>query len=188
MLREGTMCPKSIVGKPGIWMSHTCVDLICFPSGKLIVRGDVAGRLLSTSALSIIKMEVAPVSAIPWFVAIVSALRYCGMGYSNNAQAVNTIDRRTCCVACRWHKGSGYFSKLEKLPQMACQWRELFDVGSGYFSKLKKMPQMACRWRKLFDVITVFSSSFMDDVPLMGVGFEAGSQAETKWLHLCAIP
>jgi hypothetical protein len=100
MLREGTMCPKSIVGKPGIWMSHTWVDLICFPSSKFIVRDDVAGRLLSTSAPSIIKMEVAPVSAITWLVAIVSALRYCGMGWSNNARAVNAIDWRTCCVAC----------------------------------------------------------------------------------------
>ena len=144
MLREGTMCPKRIVGKPGICMSHTCVYLICFPSGKLIVRGDIAGHLLSTSAPSIIKMEVAPMSAIAWLVAIVSALRYCGMGCPNNAQAVNAIDWHTCCVA--------------------------------------------CRWRKLFDVITFFSSSLMDDVPLMGVGFEAGSQAETKWLHLCAIP
>ncbi len=145
MLREGTMCPKSIVRKSGIWMSHTCVDLICFPSGKFIVRGDVAGRLMSTSAPSILKMEVAPVSAIAWLVAIVSASRYCGMGCPNNAWAVNAIVWRTCCVA--------------------------------------------CRWRELFDVITVFSSSSMDDVlMLMGVGFKAGSQAETKWLHLCAIP
>ncbi len=145
MLGEGTMCPKSIVGKPGIWMSHTRVDLICFPSGKFIVRGDVAGRLLSTSAPSIIKMEVAPVSAIAWLVAIVSVLRYCGIGCPNNTRAVNAIDWRTCCVA--------------------------------------------CQWRELFDIIRVSSSSSMDDVlMLIGVGFEAGSQAETKWLHLCAIP
>ncbi len=169
------MCPKSIVGKPGIWMSHTCVDLICFLSGKSIVRGNVAGRLLSKSAPSIIKMEVSPVLAIAWLVAILSALRYCGMGFPNNAWAINAIDWCTCCVACRWCKGSGYFSKLEKLLQMACRWRKLFDVGSGYFSKLEKLPQLAYQWRELFDVITVFSSSLMDDVPLMGVGFEAGS-------------
>ena len=83
--------------------------------------------------------------AIAWLVAIVSVLRYCGMGCPNNARAVNAIDWRTCCVA--------------------------------------------CRWRELFDVITVSSSSSMDDVlMLMGVGFEAGSQAETKCLHLFANP
>jgi hypothetical protein len=120
------------------------VDLICFPSGKFIVRGDVAGRLLSTSAPFIIKMEVAPVLAIAWLVAIVSALRYCGMGCPYNAQAVNAINWRTRCVA--------------------------------------------CQWRKLFDIITISSSSSMDDVlMLMGVGFEAGSKAEIKWLHLCAM-
>ncbi len=100
MLREGTMCPKSIVGKPGIWMLHTCVDLICFLSSKFIVRGGVAERLLSTSAPSIIKMEVAPVLAIAWLVAIISALRVCGMGCPKNARVVNAIDWRTCCVAC----------------------------------------------------------------------------------------
>jgi hypothetical protein len=97
------MCPKSIVGKPGIWMLHTCVDLICFPSGKFIIRGDVAGRLLSTSAPSIIQMEVAPVSAIAWLVAIVSALRCCGMG-------VQTMRRPlTPLIGAAWHVDGAYY-------------------------------------------------------------------------------
>jgi hypothetical protein len=39
-----------------------------------------------------------------------------------------------------------------------------------------------------FNVTMVTSSSFLDDVLLIGVGSEAGSQAETKCLHLFANP
>ncbi len=39
-----------------------------------------------------IKLDVAPVSAIAWFVEIVSAFKYCGMGVPNNAWAVAAID------------------------------------------------------------------------------------------------
>jgi hypothetical protein len=54
MHSDGTICPVSTVGRPGIQMSHTCVDCTHLPSGKLIVRGTIAGHLLSTSAPSII--------------------------------------------------------------------------------------------------------------------------------------
>ncbi len=160
------MCPKSIVGKPGIWISHTCVDLICFPSSKFIIRGNVAGRLLSTSAPSIIKMEVAPMSVIAWLVAIVIALRYCGMGCPNNARAVNAY----------WY--ASQFLGTREMERCVLVGISIFGNAIDW-----RACCVACQWRKLFDVITVFSSSSMDDVPLMGVGFEAGSQAETKWLH-----
>ncbi len=55
MHSEGTICPVSTVGRPGIRMSHTCVDCTRLASGNSIVRGTVAGRLLSTSAPSIYK-------------------------------------------------------------------------------------------------------------------------------------
>ena len=42
----GTMWPVSMVGRPGICMSHICVDLIFDPSGRLIVSGLNATRLL----------------------------------------------------------------------------------------------------------------------------------------------
>jgi hypothetical protein len=64
MRSDGTICPVSTVGRPGIRMSHTCVDCTRLPLGKLIVRGTIAGRLLLTSAPSIIKIEVAPMSAM----------------------------------------------------------------------------------------------------------------------------
>jgi hypothetical protein len=64
MLSEGTICPVNTVKRPGIWMSHTCVDWICFLSGKLIVRGVTASHLFSTSAPAMMKMEVEPVSAM----------------------------------------------------------------------------------------------------------------------------
>jgi len=55
-------------------MSQTCVDLTFFPSGKLMMSGLVAMRLLTTSTPSIIKMDVAPVSAIARFRPIITAL------------------------------------------------------------------------------------------------------------------
>jgi len=69
---DGTICPVKMVGKPGIVMSHMCDDFTCFPSGRLIVRGDVATRLLTTSMPSIMNMDVAPVSAMAWSRAIVT--------------------------------------------------------------------------------------------------------------------
>lgn len=73
-VKDGTMCPNKTVGNPGIIMSQTCVDLTFFPSGKLMMSGLVAMRLLTTSTPSIIKMDVAPVSAIAQFHPIVTEL------------------------------------------------------------------------------------------------------------------
>ncbi len=92
------MCPVSVMGNPGICMSHTCVDLIFLPSGRLTVRGFVANRLFSTYTPSITKMDVAPVSVTARFVAMVIALRYCGFGllYKILANAANYVG--CCCV------------------------------------------------------------------------------------------
>ena len=92
MAKCGTMCPVNVVGSPGISMSHMCVDLICLPSGRLIVSGFIAGRLFFTSAPSMIKIDVAPVSAIASDVAIVIAFRYCVEGLPNILLAVAAID------------------------------------------------------------------------------------------------
>jgi hypothetical protein len=72
-------------------MSHTCVDCTFAPSGKFIFRGDKAAHLLLTLAPSIMKIDVAPVSAMAWFVAIVRAFKYCGDGLPNRACAVAAI-------------------------------------------------------------------------------------------------
>jgi hypothetical protein len=69
-----------------------CVDLICLPSGRLIVSGFNAGRLFFTSAPSMTKIDVAPVSAIASDVAIVIAFRYCVDGLPNILLAVAAID------------------------------------------------------------------------------------------------
>ena len=63
-VNDGTIWPNKVVGKPGMEMSHICDDLTFFPSGKFIVSGVVAIRLLTTSTPSMIKMDVAPVSAM----------------------------------------------------------------------------------------------------------------------------
>jgi hypothetical protein len=60
----GTICPVNTVGRPGILMSHVCVDTTFLPSGRLIVMGCAVGCIFSIGVPSITKIEVAPVSAI----------------------------------------------------------------------------------------------------------------------------
>ncbi len=60
----GTMWPVRIVGRPGIVISQTWVDMTFDPSGKFMVRDFVATRLLSTGVPSMMNMAVAPVSAM----------------------------------------------------------------------------------------------------------------------------
>ncbi len=60
----GTMWPVSVRVRPGMLMSHLCVDLNFLPSGRLIIKGFFVSLLFSTSTSSIMKMDVAPVSAI----------------------------------------------------------------------------------------------------------------------------
>ena len=82
-------------------MPHMCVDLICLPSGRLIVSGYIAGRLFFTSAPSMIKIDVAPVSTIALDVAIVRAFRYCGKGLPNILLAVSASDVGGRCGSAR---------------------------------------------------------------------------------------
>jgi hypothetical protein len=74
IVNDGTICPFSVVGRHGMFISHTCVDWILLPSGKLIVRGDTAIHLLPMAAPSVMNMDVAPMSAIAWCLAIVRAM------------------------------------------------------------------------------------------------------------------
>ena len=96
MAKFGTMCPVNVVGSPGISTSHMCVDLICRPSGRLILSGFIACHLFFTSAPSIMKIDVAPVSAIASDVAIVMALRYWFNGLPNILPAVSVSDFGVC--------------------------------------------------------------------------------------------
>ncbi len=85
--KAGRMCLIRTAGKPGMAMSHRCVDCTLCPSGRLIVNGLDATHLLATSTPSMTKMDVAPVSAIACNVPIVIAFKsLCEVG-SNNARA-----------------------------------------------------------------------------------------------------
>jgi hypothetical protein len=88
----GTTCPTNTIGSPGIVMSHVCVDFAFVPSGRLIVSGRIAGRRLSHGVPSMMKIGVAPVSAIACDVAMAIALRYCGFGAPNSSCAVDAIN------------------------------------------------------------------------------------------------
>jgi hypothetical protein len=79
MVNNGTMCPVKTVGRPGMFILHTCVEYIFLPSGKLIVRGVRVTRLLSTGAPSMMNIDIAP-------------LRYCGIGAPYSAHVVVARD------------------------------------------------------------------------------------------------
>ena len=95
IFNDGTMWPVNIFGSPGILMSQTCVNPIVVPSGEFILSGFIVIRLLLTSVLSMMKIVVAPVSAIALYAAMVSVFKYCNMGFPNVAQAVATIKGRS---------------------------------------------------------------------------------------------
>ncbi len=87
------MCPVRVIGITGIFMLHTCVDLIFLPSRRLMVSGFVANCLFSMSTPSMTKMDVAPVSATARFVVMVITFRYCSFGlqYKILANAANNF-------------------------------------------------------------------------------------------------
>jgi hypothetical protein len=64
IVKDGTMGPVSTVGRLGMLMPQMCIDITFFPLGKLIMRGLTATRLFATLTPSMMKMDVAPVSAI----------------------------------------------------------------------------------------------------------------------------
>ena len=100
MARCGTMCPVSIVGRPGIAISHLCVDWTTVPSGRFIFSGVFDNRLLSTSTPSMMKMDVAPVSAMAWSVAMVIAAATSGR---TTGRFFDRFDAITVSSSCMLH-------------------------------------------------------------------------------------
>ncbi len=70
---SGTMCPTSVVGRPGIMMSHMCVDIARHPSANATFSEHVVFCLLCMGMPSMTKIWVAPEFAIASFDAIVIA-------------------------------------------------------------------------------------------------------------------
>ena len=63
--RPGTMCAwRAAFGNVGVSRRHVWVDLISFPSGKVIIRGAVAALMSVTGAPGSRKWPVAPASAM----------------------------------------------------------------------------------------------------------------------------
>ena len=83
IVRCGTMCPVRIAGNPGMMTSHSCVEVILRPSGRLILIGFVVMRLFWTLSVSMTKMDVPPVSAMAWLNAMIE-----GVTFSYAASAV----------------------------------------------------------------------------------------------------
>ncbi len=51
MDNSGTMCPTRVVGRPGITMSHICVDSTQWPLANATLRGHVVFCLLRTNKI-----------------------------------------------------------------------------------------------------------------------------------------
>jgi hypothetical protein len=75
-VRWGTICPVKRYGNPGMVMLHVCVDFIFLPSGMVMLKGLLGRCLFTTLAPSIMKMDVALVSAMARVEAIVIAFKY----------------------------------------------------------------------------------------------------------------
>jgi hypothetical protein len=73
-VRSGTMCPSNTYGNPGISRSHTCVDFTIVPSGKLILRGFVAGCTFFIGVSFMTIIDIAPVSGTACVMGIVGLL------------------------------------------------------------------------------------------------------------------
>jgi hypothetical protein len=83
--------PRQLVGLGYVYHTHVWIGSF-LPSGKLVVRGAVATNLLAMFAPSMMNIDVAPVSAIAWFAAIIKASGYCSIGLPNIALAVAAND------------------------------------------------------------------------------------------------
>ena len=77
----GTTYPVNTIGRPGIFMSHMCVDVTLLPSVKLIVIGLFVVRRFLTGVPFMMHIEVAPVSAIACVGAIVIAFAHSNFLY-----------------------------------------------------------------------------------------------------------
>ena len=109
-------------------MSQMCVNHIVVPSGKFILSNFIVTCLLSTSALSMIKIVVVPVSAIALFAAMLSAFKYCGMGLPNVAQAVAATNGRS--LICLWGERLDVMMVASSSLQTTILLADLFKVGS----------------------------------------------------------
>jgi hypothetical protein len=72
----GTICPINIVGRPGMVMSQMWVKTNLLPSGKVMVIGWSAIRKFLTGLPFMMKIEVAPMSAMACVAAIVIAFAH----------------------------------------------------------------------------------------------------------------
>ena len=69
--RPGTIWASlAFSGNHGMLSRHFWVEAICFPSGRFMTRGLVAGFIWETGVPGMIKWPVAPASAMAWSLAI----------------------------------------------------------------------------------------------------------------------
>ena len=93
---SGTMCPTRVVRRPGIMMSHMCVDITLRSSANATFSGHVIFHLLWMGMPSMTKIWVAPESAIASFdviviVAYAHVYAFCGVN-KENADSILFVD------------------------------------------------------------------------------------------------
>ncbi len=89
----GMMCPINIVGRLGMVMSQMWVETTLLPSGKVVVIGWSTQRKFLKGVPFIMKIEVAPVSAMACVTAIVIALVH-----SKHCNGVEQFDAMTVAL------------------------------------------------------------------------------------------
>ena len=91
---SGSICPTSVVGSPGIIISHICVDITRRPLANAIFSGHVVFCLLWMGMPSMTKIWVALESAIASFNAIVIAAyaHFNSCRGANEENADSTLD------------------------------------------------------------------------------------------------
>ena len=105
----GTMCPINGWGRPGVKISHMCVDVILFPLGRLMVIGFVATHMLCAGAPAISRTDVAPVSAIARVGSMHIAFARCGVAVVQfEAMTVMSLSSIACCDNMYTFLGVGY--------------------------------------------------------------------------------
>jgi hypothetical protein len=72
--KPGTICASRAFAGSQTFSRHVCVDMIFSPSGRLMMRGVVAGLMSVTGVPGSRKCPMAPTSAIAWSPAMLMAV------------------------------------------------------------------------------------------------------------------
>ncbi len=122
LVMPSTMWPINVVGRPGMLMSQMCPDETLLPSVKLIVMGVTTHWRFLTGVHFIIKIDVAPVSAMACNAAIAITFAYSKHWYLKKLSKNRHPMFRPLSGPHAWLYLQTYRGKLEFLIPYALQY------------------------------------------------------------------